>query len=430
MDKIHGNKIVKVRQMLAIGKIEPLLPMDSELVPLLELASDLRAESILLLSHVGERSRPMLASMLRAMNSYYSNKIEGQHTYPADLDDALHRHFSADAEIHKRQILALAHMAVEEEFEARARTMTWDAMFTQEWISDLHASLYARLQEESHIVLDQHGRERGRFQPGALRRHAVKVGAHIPPEHKLLPDLLTHFHGRYGKVHYRDVSKIVVAGASLHRLSWIHPFMDGNGRVSRLHNHVLLHHLGLTDGLWSPMRGLARKQEEYYGALHQADLPRRNATDGRGELSSKGLADFIRFWLDTCLDQVRFMGQLLRFTEMEARYVNLALLFAHGFGREPVPHHRSILRPELLGKVLYRLFRAGQMERSEFKAALDISDRTATRLISRLLEQRLIVSQGRVGVLQPGFPLGSFRYLFPGLWPEAEVLEMPPIGGE
>ena len=66
----------------------------------------------------------------------------------------------------------------------------------------------------------------------------------------------------------------------------------------------------------------------------------------------------------------------------------------------------------------------------EFKAALDISDRTATRLISRLLEQRLIVSEGRVGVLQPGFPLGSFRYLFPGLWPEAEVLEMPPIGGE
>ncbi|QNB06753.1 Fic family protein [Herbaspirillum frisingense] len=404
--------------------------MDAELVPLLELASDLRTEATVLLSHVGLQSRQALAAILRAMNSYYSNKIEGQHTYPADLEDALHRHFSADAEIHTRQILALAHMEVEKEFEIRARTVMWEHMFRTEWICAMHAALYTRLGQDNLAILDQKGRRRGHLQPGSLRRHAVKVGDHIAPDSKLLPDLLTHFHDRYGKVQYREVSKIIVAGASLHRLSWIHPFEDGNGRISRLQNHVLLSQLGLSEGLWSPMRGLARNQQAYYGALHQADLPRRNATDGRGELSSKGLADFIRFWLDTCLDQVRFMGQLLSLPEMETRYISLALLFVHDFGREPVLHHRSALRPELLGRALYRLFRLGQMERGEFKAALDTSDRTASRLVSRLLEQRLLVSEGRLGVLQPGFPLASFRYLFPGLWPEAESLQMQPASGK
>jgi len=413
-----------------IGKMESILPMDAELVPLLELASDMRTECTVLMSHVGLESRRALSTILRAMNSYYTNKIEGQHTYPADLENALNSHFSANADVHKRQVLALAHMRVEQEFEELAVGASWDTLFGEAWICHIHESLYAKLDQDSLAILDQQGKLHGYMQPGQVRVQQVKVGEHAAPNPAELHDLLTDFHDRYGKVQYREATKILVAGASLHRLSWIHPFVDGNGRVSRLHNHVLLSHMGLTEGLWSPMRGLARKQQEYYGALHQADLPRRNATDGRGALSSKGLADFIAFWLEICLDQVRFMGKLLSFQEMEARYVSLALLFIHDFGREPVQHHRSTLRPELLGRALYRLFKAGHMERGEFKAMLDTSDRTASRLISRLLDQRLLTSDSKTGPLQPGFPLASFRFLFPGLWPEAEGIAMPSTSGK
>ncbi|MGQ0697999.1 MAG: Fic family protein [Panacagrimonas sp.] len=75
--------------------------------------------------------------------------------------------------------------------------------------------------------------------------------------------------------------------APIHRLNWIHPFIDGNGRSARLHSHLALHRLGITQGLWSVMRGMAREQERYYALLNNADLPRRNDLDGRGPLSQE-----------------------------------------------------------------------------------------------------------------------------------------------
>src|SRR6266498_3826741 len=105
-----------------------------------------------------------------------------------------------------------------------------------------------------------------------------------------------------------ESTQVVVGVACSHqRLAWIHPFIDGNGRVARLHSHLVFHSMGLSKGLWSPMRGLARTQEQYYARLNNADLPRRNDLDGRGLLSQEELVAFARYFLDICLDQVRFM---------------------------------------------------------------------------------------------------------------------------
>ena len=52
------------------------------------------------------------------MNSYYSNRIEGQHTRPLELEQALRKDFSADAKLAARQRLALAHMDAEAAAEA------------------------------------------------------------------------------------------------------------------------------------------------------------------------------------------------------------------------------------------------------------------------------------------------------------------------
>lgn len=402
-----------------------MFPIDGDLVPLLELAGDLRTRAARLMPHIGAPARASLARILRAMNSYYSNKIEGQHTYPADLEAALQNNFSKDSEVKRRQELALAHMDVENEFEQITKGISWSEHFQDTWIEGIHKALYERLDLASRAIIDRDGNNRGAMEPGELRTGWVKVGDHAAPDPLELPELLKHFKFRYG-ANCSESMKVIIAGASLHRLSWIHPFPDGNGRVSRLHNHLLLHHMGLTEGLWSPMRGLARRQNDYYGCLHQADLPRRHDADGRGSLSSRGLADFIRFWLTICLDQVDFMTNLLSLETMQARYVSLSLQFLHDYGKGAVLHPRSKLRPDLLGKALHRLFVEGKMERGEFKAMLVASDRTASRVISSLLEQRLVVSPSRVGHLEPGFPLFSFRFLFPGLWPEAEGVTAPP----
>jgi len=412
--------------MHANNMLEPAFPNDSQLVELLEIEGDLRDACARLTSQVGGASREALRPLLRAMNSYYSNKIEGQHTYPADLEAAIQRDFSARHDVRRRQELALAHMRLEADLESVVREKSWKEQFSREWICSIHDGLYSQLHDDFKVILDQEGNERGILVPGEVRDIEVVVKNHVAPPKEMLDPLFQHFSFRYGIENANKSRKIIIAGASMHRLSWIHPFADGNGRVSRLHNHLLLTHLGLTDGLWSPMRGLARKQADYYQALGEADQRRRNDTDGRGNLSSSGLAGFIRFWLEVCLDQVQFISGLLAFDTLEHRYVSLGLQIAHDFGRNMM-HHRSKLRPELLGRAMHRLFEKGKLERSEFKAIIDASDRTASRVISQLLELKLVKSASRVGPLEPGLPFFSLRFLFPGLWPETEAIQPPQI---
>ena len=405
--------------------LEPVLPMEAEQVPLMEAAADLRTEVARLLPGIGASSREALALLLRAMNSYYSNKIEGQHTYPADLEQALQQQFSVNQDVRRRQVLAIAHMQVEAALEPEARAMEWRGHFSGAWVQRIHRELYQRLDEESRVIVDEQGKRRGIMVPGEFRSSHVKVQYHEAPPPEALAGLMAHFESRYCNA-LGENTKLLMAGSALHRLSWIHPFPDGNGRVSRLQNHLLLSHMGLTGGLWSPLRGLARRQQDYYVALSAADLPRRNDVDGRGSLTSKGLADFIEFWLTVCLDQVRFMEQMLALDDLQERFVGLAVQVLYDYGRGPLLHHRSKLRPELLGRALYRLFVEGRMERGEFKAILDTSDRTATRVIANLMTQRLVTSPSRLGALEPGLPFFSLKYLFPGLWPEAEGVITPP----
>ena len=114
--------------------IEPVLPMEAEQLPLMEAAADLRIEVAGLMPGIGAASREALALLLRVMNSYYSNKIEGQHAYPADLELALQQQFSSDQDVRRRQELAIAHMQVEAMLEPEAQAMDWSGHFSSAWV--------------------------------------------------------------------------------------------------------------------------------------------------------------------------------------------------------------------------------------------------------------------------------------------------------
>lgn len=58
--------------------------------------------------------------------------------------------------------------------------------------------------------------------------------------------------------------------------------------------------------------GLARNVDRYKEHLADCDQPRRNDLDGRGTLSEEALANFTRFFLETCIDQVAFMEELVQ----------------------------------------------------------------------------------------------------------------------
>ena len=54
-----------------------------------------------------------LADLVRAMNCYYSNLIEGHDTHPVDIERALKNDYSADAEKRNLQLEAKAHITVQ-----------------------------------------------------------------------------------------------------------------------------------------------------------------------------------------------------------------------------------------------------------------------------------------------------------------------------
>jgi Fic family protein len=394
--------------------MEPLLPSEQKLGALLEQAGDLIRAADRLAGMCQPGALAGLRGLLRAMNSYYSNRIEGQHTLPLEIEQALRNDYSNDADLARRQRLALAHMQTEAQLEQRsigraAGTAPWSAQ--QVWgvqmVQDIHQDLFARLPEGDRTLEDGTV-----LQPGALRTQQVSVGVHAAPDAAQLPQFLGRWGSFYSQVRRGELQVLAIA-ASHQRLAWVHPFRDGNGRVARLHTHLALAQAGLTNGLWSPLRGFARTQDAYYAHLAVADEPRAGDLDGRGNLSEAALVQWIAYVLAQCADQVTFMTQMLQLDGMKGR-IAACLAFEENAGQHGV-------RTEALRGLHYLFATQGELERADFKAMLGLGDRLATAQVSALLARGLLQSDSPYGKLRFGVPQHALRFYFPRLWSEAEV---------
>ena len=388
------------------AQMEPLLPAEHRLAGLLEQAHDLIRHADQLSGKCQPGALLGLRMLLRAMNSYYTNRIEGQHTLPVEIEQALRHDYSADADKARRQRLAVAHMAAEQALEQRWPQWTPQQIWSTQMVRDIHQDLFARLSEPDRVLAPGEI-----LQPGVLRDREVSVGRHAAPQASELPVFLDRWGSFYSQVRRGEMQVLAVA-ASHHRLAWIHPFRDGNGRVARLHTHLALGHLGLTNGLWSPLRGFARTQEAYYARLAAADEHRAGDLDGRGNLSERALCDWIGYVLGHCLEQVRFMAALLGLETMKDR-----IAACLGFEENVV---RQGVRTEALRALHYLFAIQGELDRADFKAMLGLGDRQATAQVSALLSRGLLVTDSPYGKLRFGVPQHALRFYFPGLWPEAQ----------
>jgi Fic family protein len=389
------------------AQMEPLLPGEQKLGALLEQAGDLIRAADRLAGMCQPGALQGLRGLLRAMNSYYSNRIEGQHTLPLEIEQALRNDYSNDADLARRQRLALAHMATEAQLEQHSpRWMpqqVWDAQMVQ----DIHQDLFARLPEADRMLDDGTV-----LLPGALRTQQVSVGVHAAPDAGQLPQFLKRWGDFYSQVRRGELQVLAIA-ASHQRLAWVHPFRDGNGRVARLHTHLALAQAGLTNGLWSPLRGFARSHDAYYAHLAAADEHRAGDLDGRGNLSEAALVQWIAYVLAQCADQVAFMTQMLDLDGMKGR-IAACLAFEANAGQHGV-------RVEALRALHYLFATQGELERADFKAMLGLGDRLATAQVSALLARGLLQSDTAYGKLRFGVPQHALRFYFPRLWVEAEL---------
>jgi Fic family protein len=388
-----------------VSLMEPLLIGDGSRHrgALTDLALDLTQKSAGFRRSLPPSLLASLADLVRAMNCYYSNLIEGHDTHPVDIERALKNDFSKDARKRDLQFEARAHIAVQEWIDGGG--LRGGLAIRVEAICEIHRRFCELLPDDLLWVEDTATRERVRVTPGELRTRDVRVGTHIAVSPGALPRFLERFEQVYGNV--GKTESIISTAAAHHRLLWIHPFMDGNGRVARLMSHATMLDTLDTGAVWSVARGLARNVGEYKKLLADCDLQRRNDLDGRGALSEEALAEFTRFFLKVCIDQVDFMESLVQPDRLRTRI----LMWAEEeirLGELPLKSGR------ILEAVLYR----GELPRGDADTVVGTGERQARRIVSALLEKQVLISDSPRAPLRLAFPAALASRWMPGLFPD------------
>ena len=371
--------------------------------------AELAATAAKLGSALHPRTAANLADFVRIMNSYYSNLIEGHYTRPEDIEHALAGHFDKDRERRNLQVEAAAHVKLQAEIDRLASANALPSPASIDFIRWLHREFYLGAPKEMLRIQGQ-GRD-FLMEPGEWRsrsEHDVAVGRHAPPASSRVADFMQYFQDRYNFERMGKSARIVAMAASHHRFNYIHPFPDGNGRVSRLMSHAMAHVAGIgAHGLWSISRGLARglkSRTEYKQMMDLADTPRQGDLDGRGNLSQRALIEFVTWFLRICLDQVAFMSDLFELDTLAKRL------------RTHVERSEK-LRPEaarLLEEALIR----GQFERGEIARITGLPERTARRVFNEVIASGLLASETPKGPVSLRFPTDAQETLFPRLFPE------------
>jgi Fic family protein len=370
-----------------------------------DLAFLLASEAGALAGRLSSGTATAVGDLVRGMNCYYSNLIEGHDTRPVDIERAMRADFATEPHRRDLQIEAAAHIAVQAAIDGGEL----DEFATPSALTvEIHRQFYERLPASLRFVEERETGRRVEVRPGKLRTDHVRVGRHVAPS----PEDLTGWLARLDEgapERFGRAERPVVIAALHHRLLWIHPFADGNGRTARLLSHALLRRTGVGSALWSVSRGLARHVEAYKSYLARADAPPQGALDGRGVLSDGRLADFCRFFMAASLDQVRFMRTLLYPEALSDRVREFIAAEAAG--------NRLDAR---LAPLLERAILFGEVPRAEVPSLVGTSDRQARRLVQPLLARGLLTG-AKDAPLRVAFPLGETERLFPHLWVPSSV---------
>lgn len=353
---------------------------------------------------------PMM-NLLRVVNSYYSNKIEGNSTVPADILRAQDEHQEAGGAKDMQEIKR--HIEVQRRLSDEPIDKV--EVCTKAAISRLHREFYVGAPED---ILDIQLNEQGetlRMIPGQFREFGVRVGQHIPPTVEQMQRHLNDFERVYRLDWIHGLSRFFAAAASHHRLMWIHPFMDGNGRTGRLFTDQYLKAAGFGGyGLWSMSRGFARNVATYYEMLNAADHPRKGELDGRGELLDSGLLRWTSYFVETAHDQLQYFSSLLD-PEMLSERIDV---YFEMRSRRALSDGKGVPLPELRieARDVYKtLLYQGDQQRADIQARLGVSERTTRSLLSQMANEGLITLDGRKPV-SLNLSRHSIEFLFPYLW--------------
>ncbi|HET7586747.1 MAG TPA: Fic family protein [Gammaproteobacteria bacterium] len=396
---------------LPVETVHSIEPARLEQAPeaVVDVVASLSAASAVLGSALHSVTAANLAALVRVMNTYYSNLIEGHDTRPRDIERALAGQFDQDEGRRNLQLEAAAHVRVQAEIDRKAVDGELPEPASREFIRWLHREFYRDM--PSAMLHIRGNRSAFEMTPGEWRSGAdqdVAVGRHAPPSSDRVEEFMRYFESRYRFASMGKAARIMTIASAHHRLNYIHPFPDGNGRVSRLMSHAMALKAGIgAHGLWSVSRGLARGLEsrgDYKRMMDYADTPRQGDLDGRGNLSLEALTQYVHWFLRVCLDQVDFMSELFDLQHLGRRFERYVARSDH-------------LKPEA-AKLLNEALIRGQFERGEASRITGLPERSARRVLNDVVAEGLLASATPKGPVFLQFPAAALETLFPRLYPE------------
>lgn len=373
---------------------------------LIGLAHELSEASACLDAALVPATARSLSELVSGMNCYYSNLIEGHHTLPVDIEKAL---FEVKEQIEQKDLQSLAVAHIEADRWAKLQSLDKGSLLP--FILEVHRRFCEHLPKEMLKLKDG-----SYMEPGKFRRRDVQVGIHVAPSADKLNRFLERFANVYGlslewskKGGISKLDGILAAFAAHHRIVWIHPFLDGNGRVARITIDAMLRECGVNGAcLWSMSRGFAKTADEYKSKLAGADQPRMGDLDGRGNLSEKRLAEFCEYAMQTAIDQAKFMARMFALDNFKFRA-------EHFFQKV-----RFDLKPES-AHLFIHAFSTGEFERMEASRLTGLPERTARDVLNALVLEGFLVSDTPRGKIRVGFPMHALGSLLPNLYPAGDL---------
>ncbi|MDR1542952.1 MAG: Fic family protein [Prevotellaceae bacterium] len=123
-------------------------------------------------------------------------------------------------------------------------------------------------------LLKQHGllmqnlvKEAGRFRSGDVCVFAGNTPIHVAPPARLVPE---HIHNLLEWTKNANLPQIIKSCIFHYEFEFIHPFADGNGRMGRMWQTLLLYQENSVFA-WLPVETIvAHRQEEYYRAIRRS----------------------------------------------------------------------------------------------------------------------------------------------------------------
>ena len=194
---------------------------------------------------------------------------------------------------------------------------------------------------------------------------ATEETIYTPPPPQAVPELMRELVGWLNRP--TDIHPVIVSAIAQFRLVHIHPFLDGNGRASRLLSTLLLYKAGYDfKRLFSISEYYDRDRLSFYGALQGVR---------RSNMDMTGWIEYFIVGLATQLSEVKQRGESAIRQDVLSR-----------------GHALTDRQTQALGYILEN----GRMTIADFQSLFPtVSRRTLQRDIRALIEKGLIRRQGR-----------------------------------